>query len=101
MTTIAQESISGLFRGICVDNKDPDGVGRIRVQVPQVLGQYASGWAFPAWSFHDLTIWPQDRLPKVGDGVWIMFESTSPDKMIWVASFGPLDRINQRRGGQA
>lgn len=86
---------SGLFRGICVDNRDPTGVGRIRVQVPQVLGAFASGWAFPAWSFHDLTIWPEDRLPKPGDGVWVMFESTSPDKMIWVASFGPLDLINQ------
>lgn len=93
--TLAQESISGLFRGICVDNQDPTGVGRIRVQVPQVLGEAASGWAFPAWSQHDLTIWPEDRLPKVGDGVWVMFEAASPDKMIWVAAFGPLDLINQ------
>lgn len=93
--SVAQESISGLFRGICVDNQDPTGVGRIRVQVPQVLGAAASGWAFPAWSQHDLTIWPEDRLPKIGDGVWVMFEAASPDKMIWVAAFGPLDLINQ------
>lgn len=86
---------SGLYRGVCVDNQDPDGLGRIRVQVPQLLGSAASGWAFPAWSFHDLTIWPQDRLPNPGDGVWVMFESTSPDKMIWIAAFGPVDLINQ------
>jgi hypothetical protein len=92
---VTVETISGLFRGICVDNEDPEGLGRIRVQVPQVLGTAASGWAFPAWSFHDLTIWPQDRIPKPGDGVWIMFEATSPDKMIWIAAFGPQDLINQ------
>ena len=92
MTTTVE---SGLFRGICVDNQDPQGIGRIRVQVPQVLGVAASGWAFPAWSMHDLTIWPQDRLPAVGEGVWVMFESSSPDKMIWVAAFGPIDLINQ------
>lgn len=92
MTTLAQESISGLFRGICVDNKDPERMGRIRVQVPQILGSFASGWAFPAWGMHDLTIWPEDRLPKPGQGVWVMFESTSPDKMIWISAFGVPER---------
>lgn len=87
--------VNGMFRGICVDNKDPKNLGRIRVQVPQILGISASGWAFPAWSFHQKIIWPQDRLPKPGDGVWVMFDSTSPDKMIWMAAFGSLDLINQ------
>jgi hypothetical protein len=89
------ETMNGMFRGICVDNKDPKNLGRIRVQVPQMLGAAASGWAFPAWSFHQKTIWPQDRLPKPGDGVWVMFDATSPDKMIWVGAFGALDLINQ------
>jgi len=89
------ETMNGMFRGICVDNRDPKNLGRIRVQVPQMLGVSASGWAFPAWSFHQKMIWPQDRLPNPGDGVWVMFDSTSPDKMIWVAAFGSLDLINQ------
>ena len=84
-----------MFRGICVDNKDPKNLGRIRVQVPQILGTAASGWAFPAWSFNETILWPQDRLPKSGDGVWVMFDSTSPDKMIWLAAFGALPLINQ------
>lgn len=86
---------NGMFRGICVDNRDPKNLGRIRVQVPQILGTSASGWAFPAWSFQQKIVWPQDRLPNAGDGVWVMFDSTSPDKMIWIAAFGPLDLINQ------
>lgn len=87
--------LNGLFRGICVDNKDPRNLGRIRVQVPQILGTAASGWAFPAWSFHETTVWPKDRLPDNGEGVWVMFDSTSPDKMIWMAAFGSLPLINQ------
>ena len=78
-----------------MDTNDPLNLGRIRVQVPQILGTAASGWAFPAWSFHSLTVWPKDRLPKPGDGVWIMFDSTSPDKMIWTSAFGPVALINQ------
>ena len=87
--------MSGMFRGLCVDNRDPKGLGRIRVQVPQILGVSASGWAFPAWAFSDMFIWPQDRLPSPGTGVWVMFDSTSPDKMVWVAAFGAPGLIDQ------
>jgi hypothetical protein len=92
---VTTQALNGLFRGICVDNKDPRNLGRIRVQVPQILGTSTSGWAFPAWSIHETSVWPQDRLPVAGDGVWVMFDSTSPDKMIWIAAFGALDLINQ------
>lgn len=87
--------MSGMFRGVCVDNRDPRNLGRIRVQVPQILGVAASGWAFPAWSLSETTVWPQDRLPQPNQGVWVMFDSTSPDKIIWLAAFGPLPLINQ------
>ena len=87
--------MQGMFRGICVDNRDPKNLGRIRVQVPQILGTSTSGWAFPAWSFNETTLWPQDRLPQPSQGVWVMFDSTSPDKMIWLAAFGSLPLINQ------
>jgi len=92
---VTTSALNGLFRGICVDNRDPLNLGRIRVQVPQILGTATSGWAFPAWSIHEKTVWPRDRLPKTGGGVWVMFDSTSPDKMIWLAAFGALDLINQ------
>lgn len=35
----------GVYRGICVDSQDPDGLGRITVQVPQILGAAISNWA--------------------------------------------------------
>ena len=37
----------GIYRGICMDISDPIEKNRIRVQVPQVLGQELSDWAWP------------------------------------------------------
>jgi hypothetical protein len=50
------------------------------------MGPSATGWAFPAWSLHDLTIWPEDRFPDVEEGVWVIFEG--PDKITWIATYG-------------
>lgn len=37
----------GIYRGICVDNQDPDGAYKITVQVPQLLGTATTSWALP------------------------------------------------------
>ena len=37
----------GIYRGICVDNADPLKKNRIKLQVPQVLGDSLSDWAWP------------------------------------------------------
>jgi Type VI secretion system/phage-baseplate injector OB domain len=83
-----------IYRAICVDDVDPQKLGRVRVQVPMVLGSRASGWAFPAWGMDDLAVWPEDRIPKPGQGVWVQFEH--PDRMTWIAAFGPQEFSNQR-----
>ena len=35
----------GIYQGICIDNEDPENDNRIRLQVPQVLGQAVTDWA--------------------------------------------------------
>lgn len=37
----------GVYRGICKQNEDPDGYKRIKLLVPQVLGNALSEWAWP------------------------------------------------------
>lgn len=37
----------GLYRAVCVANDDPDDKNRIKVKVPQVLGDSVSDWAWP------------------------------------------------------
>lgn len=37
----------GIYRGKVYDANDPDGMGRIQLIVPQVLGQSVTDWAYP------------------------------------------------------
>lgn len=76
----------GKYRGTVTDNDDPNGLGRIRVKVLDVLGDKESGWALPA-------------LPYAGDGVglylippkdalvWVEFEHGDPDYPVWTGCF--------------
>jgi hypothetical protein len=64
----------GKYRGLVQDVEDPETLGRLRAQVPEVYGDADSPWAFPVVPFagpnHGLVL-----LPEVGDGVWIEFEA--------------------------
>jgi Type VI secretion system/phage-baseplate injector OB domain len=37
----------GIYRGVCIDNADPDNLNRIRLKVPQVLHTNITNWAYP------------------------------------------------------
>jgi hypothetical protein len=37
----------GIYRGICVENVDPQKLDRIKVTVPQILGSAVTDWALP------------------------------------------------------
>lgn len=72
----------GKYRGLVQDVADPNKLGRIRVQVPEVYGDANSPWALPcvplAGASHG-SVW----LPEVGDGVWIEFEAGDPARPVW------------------
>lgn len=87
----------GLYRGVCVDPTDTEGLGRVKVVVPQVTGPNAV-----------MTAWPCKPAPvgyaiipfgvkapiiygtptvKAGQGVWVMYEGGHPDKPVWIGVF--------------
>jgi uncharacterized protein involved in type VI secretion and phage assembly len=72
----------GKYRGVVADNRDPEQMGRIRVKVPDVLGEAESPWAVPCVTppFSDDV---GSGLPEVGANVWIEFEQGDPDYPIW------------------
>jgi uncharacterized protein involved in type VI secretion and phage assembly len=72
----------GKYRGLVTNVDDPDNLGRITAQVPEVFEEQETPWAMPvvpfAGSGHGLVL-----LPEVGDGVWIEFESGDPSRPLW------------------
>jgi uncharacterized protein involved in type VI secretion and phage assembly len=89
----------GKYRGIVRDIDDSDGLGRIRAEVPAVLGDTVSQWAMPCLPFagpkHGMLY-----LPEVGDGVWIEFEAGSLNSPIWSGCWWGDDQRPEPSGPQ-
>ncbi len=71
----------GKYRGIVTDNRDPLFRGRLKVKVPQVLGE-SEVYALPCvpYAGKDVGFF---ALPKTGTVVWIEFEAGDPSYPIW------------------
>lgn len=41
------EKYFGFYRGVVIDNNDPKNLGRIKMIVPQVMGEQVTDWAWP------------------------------------------------------
>ncbi len=72
----------GKYRGSVLNNVDPLQMGRLLVQVPDVLGLTLSSWAMPCVpaSGRQMGVWV---IPQIGAGVWVEFEQGDPDYPIW------------------
>ncbi|KFN42206.1 phage baseplate assembly protein V [Arenimonas oryziterrae] len=86
---LAEQSRSrfyGKYRGVVTDNDDPDGLGRIRANVPEVLHDVKTPWALPCAPYAG----PDQGLfviPPVKAGVWIEFEAGDPSRPIWTGTW--------------
>jgi uncharacterized protein involved in type VI secretion and phage assembly len=72
----------GKFRGQVVSNRDPLGIGRVTVKVPDVLGDEPSTWALPCLPFTGRQS-GQYAVPAEGAGVWVEFEQGDPSYPVW------------------
>ena len=76
----------GKYRGMVVNNVDPLQIGRLLVQVPDVLGPIPSSWAMPCFPFTGKQM-GAFYLPQIGTGVWVEFEQGDADFPIWSGCF--------------
>jgi uncharacterized protein involved in type VI secretion and phage assembly len=76
----------GKHRGLVLNNVDPMQIGRIQVQVPDVLGVGISSWAMPCVPLTGIQAGTY-VVPAVGAGVWVEFEAGDPDYPIWSGGF--------------
>jgi len=76
----------GKYRGTVINNIDPQLMGRLLVEVPDVLSLAPSSWAVPCIPLAGPTGTPMGAyfVPPIGAGVWVEFEQGDPDHPIWV-----------------
>lgn len=86
MSTSNSKKYYGKYRGVVINNLDPLQLGRLMVEVPDVLGLIPSTWAEPCVPLAGPTGPPMGvfLLPPIGAGVWVEFEQGDPNHPIWV-----------------
>lgn len=78
----------GKYRGLVVDNADPQQLGRLRARVPSVLGDQAvTGWALPCVPAGGADDQGFLAVPRIGAGVWVEFEEGDLEFPVWVGTF--------------
>lgn len=78
----------GKYRGIVVNNEDPDRLGRLKLKVPSVLGQnVVTGWATPCAPYGGAVDQGFLFIPERDARVWVEFEEGDLEFPIWVGTF--------------
>ena len=80
------EKLYGKYRGMVLNNVDPQQMGRLMVQVPDVGGVMPGTWAMPCVPVAGLQS-GMFALPMIGSGVWVEYEQGDIDYPIWVGCF--------------
>ena len=76
----------GKYRGVVVNNIDPEQRGRIQLIVPDVSTIIPTTWAMPCFPVGGLQM-GMFSVPMIGAGVWVEFEQGDPDYPIWTGCF--------------
>jgi uncharacterized protein involved in type VI secretion and phage assembly len=83
-----EDKYIGKYRGLVVDNNDPEHLGRLRVKVPSVLGEdVVTGWALPCLPYGGAADQGFFFIPEVNAGVWIEFEAGDLEYPVWVGTY--------------
>ena len=94
-----RERYFGKYRGLVTEVEDPENMGRIMAQVPEVYGEEDSPWALPSVPFagqnHGFVV-----LPEAGDGGWIEFEAGDRSRPIWTGCWWASGEMPSSAGTQ-
>ena len=112
----------GRYLGTVVDNDDPKGLCRLKVVVPEVLGEETSGWCLPSMPFAGQGVglavvppsgavvfveWPAgdpSRVPVWSGATWADgggVDGAAPDKILLVTGAGNRIEVRDTGGDEA
>jgi hypothetical protein len=74
--------LHGIYRARVVDNRDPENLRRVKVQV-QTTGTEVTDWV---WPLSPSSV--QTEPPEIGQGVWVSYIGGDPEYPVWMGSFG-------------
>lgn len=80
-----QERFFGKYRGVVRGNQDPEGRGRLQVEVPE-LRPDVTDWALPASPYAGDGV-GFFALPPVGANIWVEYEAGNLRVPIWSGCF--------------
>lgn len=83
----------GKFRGVVRNNADPEGRGRLQVEVPEVRGRGVLDWALPCSPYAGDGV-GFFALPPVGANVWVEYEAGNLQVPIWAGCFWETGQID-------
>ena len=72
----------GKYRSFVVDRDDPEQLGRLKPNVPSVLGDAVTGWAWPALPYAGANL-GFFFVPQNGDLVWVEFVEGELEHPLW------------------
>lgn len=90
----------GKYAATVADKDDPENMGRIRANIPDILKDETSSWALPCapYAGPDAGFF---AVPPVGAGVWIEFEAGDVSRPIWSGGWWPRGDAPEPEEGRA
>ncbi|MBK0327767.1 phage tail protein [Rhodobacteraceae bacterium F11138] len=82
-----KSSYYGKYRAFVVDTDDPEGLGRLKLTIPSVLGEATSDWALPCVAYGGGADFGVLWVPPVGSQVLAEFLEGDPSSPVWSGTF--------------
>lgn len=90
----------GKYRAFVRDTKDPLNIGRVKLEVPEILGKVLTDWAFPILSSPAQS--ESGSFPKatINDQVWAEFEAGNENRPLWSGGWWAQGQIFKLATGE-